>query len=312
MTPASGTPTSSPALETVDVSGGEQRHDIRLPGGVLNGVVENRANGDPVPGVRVLLERTDDAMPKLAVLKATGGRVAEGYAGPDGHFKFRYLPEGTYTVVAGGRNVVGMGAEGWAVTRVPDVRVTGGGPGFTVHVKVSPAGAVAGRVSDLKGQPLAGVSVWFRDPDGRWQSTFSEVTTDSAGEYTANSLTPGSWSLAFRDATHGLRLVPEVLVRTGETTPVDVTLDPGVPLNLAIGDHDPWSLMVLLEGPDGPIPTDLVSMDQLMGEDGALMQLGVFGPGPYHLRVMSGGQSILDTTVVLVAGSGAHLVPLAP
>src|SRR5262249_1607381 len=154
-----GSPASSPVIEKLTVAGAEQRHDMALPGGTLNGVVESSADGSHVPKLRVTLERTDDGLPHVGLVKATGGRVAEMYTGKDGPFSFHYLPAGTFTVVAGGRNVVGMGAEGWAVTRVPNIHVDGSGPGFSVHVKVPPAGAVAGHVTDSALTPLPGVSV---------------------------------------------------------------------------------------------------------------------------------------------------------
>ena len=40
------------------------------------------------------------------------------------------------------------------------------------------------------------------------------------------------------------------------------------------------------------------------------MKLGVFAPGPYHLKVMAGGITLMDTTAVLVAGSGVKLLTL--
>ncbi len=309
---AAGSMSGSPVIEKLAVAGGEQRHDVPLPGGEIAGVVESTADGSHVPGLRVLLERTDDGMPHLGLLKALGGRVGEVYTDKDGAFRFRHLPVGTFDVVAGGRNAAGIGAEGWAVARLRDVRVAGGGPGFTVHVKVAPAGGIAGRVTDTAGSPLSGVSLWFQDSQGRWASTFSEVTTDPTGAYACHSLDKGLWNVAFRDGSHALRIVPEVLVRVGETATVDTTLEAGVALNLDTGGRDPYALQIAIDGPDGVLPTGLVAMDQLMAQDGSelLTRLGVFAPGPYHLKVMEGADTLLDTTVVLVAGSGAKVVSL--
>jgi hypothetical protein len=156
------------------------------------------------------------------------------------------------------------------------------------------------------------VAVWARGPDGHWLSPFSEIASDAGGRYDVTSLEPGSWLLAFRDGGHALTLVPGVLVRAGETTPLDVTLPPGVSLRLKAGDVAPWTLDIRLEGPDGPVPTELVALTDLLSladEEGMLV-VGTFLPGPYRLRVEADGELLHDGQVVLPPGAAQHVVDL--
>ncbi|MHC5210551.1 MAG: carboxypeptidase regulatory-like domain-containing protein [Planctomycetota bacterium] len=307
-----GQPTS-PVLQEIAVAGEpEMRRDIRLPGGVLHGRVESAVDGKPIANVRVLLQRRDEGRVAVGMFAAMDGRVGEAQTRQDGTFRFQHLPAGLYEVTAGGQNVLGTGETGWSVTRVPDLSVSEDGPGFAVRVPLRPAGAVAGTLSDAAGRPLPGVGLWARDPQGRWLTTFSEIASDAAGRYEMGSLEPGAWTLAFRDGSHALTLVPDVIVRAGETTPLDVTLPPGVSLRLAAGDVTPWSLDILLIGPDGPIPTELVALTELlvMADEDGMFVVGTFLPGPYQLRVTADGALLHDGPIVLPAGASQHVVSL--
>ncbi|MHC4846598.1 MAG: carboxypeptidase-like regulatory domain-containing protein [Planctomycetota bacterium] len=220
------------------------------------------------------------------------------------------MPGGTYSVVAGGRNMLDMGTAGWGVTRVEDIRVSESSPGFTVRVEVERAGEVSGTVTDLGGQPLNGVGVWAMDSRGVWLSTFSEVSTDVGGRYVLDSLDEGGWTLAFRDGTHALKMVGGVNVRIGEVTTLDVVLEPGISLELALAGHDPADIDVTLVGPEGPVPTDLFSMFELLslGDLTEVKSLGTFPPGLYHVTVTEGGLVLLDTDITLTLGTGGTTV----
>ena len=308
-----GSQPSSPLVETLTVGGGpELRHDVTLPGGVLNGRVESAIDAAPIAGVRLILQRTDAGRPTTSIYSRLDGRVGETYSDAEGAFHFKYLPAGTYTVHAGGRNVVGMGQSGWARNRVEGVQVAGEGGGFTVKVKLRPAGSIAGRVSNASGQAIEAAAIWVGTEQGGWISTFSETSSDGAGHYEVPDLPTGAFNLAFRADGYGYTVVPGVLVREGEQTPQDVTLPAGVALKLVTGDLSPWSLAVSLVGPDGPLPTNLTALSDLsaaMGGDPQLM-VGCFAPGSYRLLVTSEGQAILDTEVVLAANEATHVVTL--
>ncbi len=303
---------TSPVSEQLTIGGlAEQVHDVALPGGELHGTVESAVDGSFVPGVRVVLSRTDADRPTFGLAQATNGRVGESYTDASGAFRFRFLPGGTYTLVVGGQNMIGMGARGWAQTLVEGQTVNSSGPGFGIRVKVRPAGSIEGTVRSTSGVPLADVGVWVADANGAWQSTLSEVASDAGGAYAIGSLQGGSWTLAFRDGTHALKLVPGLLVREGAVTRQDVRLEPGISLQLATGSHPAGSLQVTLVGPDGPVPTGLVAMSDVMSmsDIGSALNLGTFAPGSYHLTVISAGETLLSTTVTL-AGSKPQVVAL--
>lgn len=307
---AAGSQPSSPMVKRITVSGlPEQREDVMLSGGSLHGTVESAIDGKRLAGVRVILERTDEGRAKFGYLGLMAGRVGETYTDESGGFRFKYVPGGTYSVVAGGTNLLDMGTAGWAVTRLDDVRVAEGATGFAVRIEVRPAGEISGKVTDTNGQPLSGVGVWAMDSRGVWLSTFSEVNTDIAGEYALDSLDKGLWTLAFRDGSHGLKLVAGVEVRLGDPTTLDVTLQAGIVLELALGGHDASDLDVTLIGPEGQVPIDLFSMFEVMGMNNLteVQSLGTFPPGLYHVTVIEGGSMLLDTDVTLSLSMGGKV-----
>jgi len=310
---AAGSQPTSPVVKRVTIGGTpEQRQDVTLPGGSMHGIVESAEDGKRIPGVRVLLERTDEDRVEVGYVGLMGGRVGEAYTNEQGEFTFRFVPGGTYSVVAGGRNMLDMGTAGWGVTRVDDIRVSEGAPGFAVRVEVSRAGEVSGTVTDPAGLPITGVGVWAMDSRGVWLSTFSEVSTDVGGEYVLDSLDEGSWTLAFRDGSHALKMVAGVDVRIGEVTALDVTLEPGIALELALAGHDPGDLTITLVGPEGPVPTDLYSMFELLslGDLTEVQSLGTFPPGLYHVTVTEGGTLLLDTDFTLTLDMGGKALIL--
>jgi protocatechuate 3,4-dioxygenase beta subunit len=308
-----GSQPSSPVIEQLVVAGEpELRHDVRLPGGVLRGRVESALDGQALAGVRVLLQRTDEGRVTTGYYGKMEGRVGETYSTAAGDFEFKCLPTGTYAVLAGGQNLVGMGLSGWARTRVDGVKVVDEGSGFKVRVQMRRAGSIAGRVSNAAGQAIEGAAVWVRGEQDGWISTFSETSSNASGGYEVPDLPPGAWTLAFRADGYGYTLVSGVLVREGAETPQDVTLPEGVALKLSTGDLNPWDLTVELIGPDGPLPTELTALSDLAAAMGGEAQVlvGTFAPGTYQLRVISEGQSILDTQLVLAVGEGSHVVTL--
>jgi Carboxypeptidase regulatory-like domain len=307
-----GQPTSAVFASVLLGAQPEQRHDVELPGGILNGVVLSKADGKPVPEVRLVLERTDAAAGEVAYVAALGGRVAEVYADESGHFRFRHLPGGEYAVIAGGRNILGMGAAGWAQKRVEDLTVVEGSPGFTVKVEVEPAAVVAGTVRDPAGVPLEGTGVWVLDASNQPRSRFSEESSNGSGGYEIGDLPNGACSLAFMDGSHALTIVSDVTVRVGEETALDVTLPPGVPLRLDLNGRTGAGLDVGVSGPGGWLPSRLTSFADLagMGQVDGTLGVGTYAPGNYHVTVMSGAEQLFDGSVTLVLGSGAKVLQL--
>jgi len=313
MSMAAGGQPTAPFSVMVDVGPGPvQRKDVDLPGGRLRAEVVDARTGEPIAGVRVVLERTDEDLPASRFLQGTGGRVGETYADEAGRVEFRHVAGGTYALLAGGTNIVGMGVGGWSTTRVDDIEVSESRSGFTVRIEMEPGGAVAGTVKDRASRPVSGIPVWARnDATGTWLSVLSETTTDNAGHYEVHSLDAGPWTLVFGGTSHALTVVSGVMVRRGQTTDLDVSLEPGVEIWVDTGPYTPSQLAATVVGSQGVVPTNLSSISSLLGQrsvDGR-MRIGRVPAGAYEFWIRVGGEEIAHETVQRVEGS-PHTVTL--
>ena len=307
-------PTTGVSEPLVIGAGPVQRLDVHVPGGVLRGLVVAALGGDRLGGVRVLLERTDEERPRSLFLEALGGRVGETFSADDGAFAFRHLPAGTYSVVAGGQNIVGLGKAGWAARRVNDISVSESSTGLTVEIELRPGGAITGTVRDARGDALAGVPIWARDDAAnRWLGTLAEVSTDGAGSYTINSLEPGPWTLAFGGDQHALTLVPGITVNRDKLAERDVRLEVGVEIWVDCGPFEPTELVPWVVGPDGRLPTHLVSMQRLMGgrAEGGKLRLGRVAPGTYDVSVQRAGATIHHEQLHVSGRDATHTIVLS-
>ncbi len=304
------------AIETVTVTNEPvQHHDVRLAGGQLEVRVVAKNGGEVIPGMRVVLERKDDERPFIPMMELMGWRVGEAYTNAEGVATFRHLATGTYAVATGGKNIIGMGVGGWAGTRIEAVRVVEGDPGFPVRVELDQAGTIAGLVQDTAGKPLAGVSVWARDPAGSWQSVFAEVQTDAAGRFALDSVSEGPWDVAMRDDAHALLVREGLSVRRGETTDVEFVLERGVAVEAVLQEVDIAQLDFELSGPYGRVPTELVSLADLMNgmSTSGRVKLGRLLPGSYDVLVVENGARVLFSETVVLSGSNdPHVLVLGP
>ena len=115
------------------------------------------------------------------------------------------------------------------------------------------------------------------------------------------------------DSGHALTIVRGVLVKTGERTPLDVTLPPGTPLRLDLKGRPAASLDVAVLGPDGSsLPCRLLSLADLasLSQADGTLTLGTYAPGNYRVQVRSGAEQLLDSGVTLVGGSVAKVLEL--
>ena len=85
-------------------------------------------------------------------------------------------------------------------------------------------GTIQGGVFDQTGGAIAGATVTILDPT---RGLSRPLTTDSAGQYFAANLTPGTYTV--RGEAKGFQTVehPNVLVEVGKNIRVDITLQPG-------------------------------------------------------------------------------------
>jgi hypothetical protein len=142
---------------------------------VVQGVVINSLTGDPVPRARVRIERDSEGNP----------HVAYATANATGKFEFRGLEAGDY-----GIQVERPGYATFCISGESDEC------GFTLRegerksdlmVKLTPAGAIVGRVFDSTGEPMARASVTASGPDIR------SADTDDEGRFRIGGLVPGNY-----------------------------------------------------------------------------------------------------------------------
>ncbi|MFT7461782.1 MAG: protocatechuate 3,4-dioxygenase beta subunit [Pseudohongiellaceae bacterium] len=309
-----GSQPSTPTFSTVTIGDEARRqHDIDIPGAVLRGETRSQT-GERLSGIRVLLERSDDGRPRSRFIESMGGRVGEAYSDKDGIFSFEHLPAGTYTLQAGGTNMMGMGKKGWAITRVSDIAVREGSEGFKQVIELDEGGAVSGIVLGPEGKPVADVPIWARNnTTGRWLSTLSEVTSDAGGHYTVNSLESGSWTLAFGGDNWALTLLDDLSVRQGEVDERDVHIERGVEIFAELGPFLGRQLTIQLAGPQGAVPTQLTSISTLMSGSNTQpnrRRLGRLPTGNYSVAVFEDGKSVFTDTVRLKAGGSEVTVSL--
>jgi len=309
---SSGSPIVTPIFDVVEVVGeGRFRKDMFVPGGRLEGVALDAEGGLPVERVRVVLERTDEGRPDSRTLEIMGSRIAEAYTDEEGRFRFEHLPDGSYALVAGGANLLGLGNTDYAMTGVEGVDVREGRRAFTVRVEMDRGGRVEGTVTAPDREPVAQVAVWAKDADGRWARRLSETSTDANGVYGLPGLEEGRWTLAFRHPDHALTVVDGVRVRAGDATTRDVVLDEGPRVvvdltGLDLSTIDPQAVDIRTVAPWGTVPLDLTALQDVLQvaagsqPSGTTVDLGRLPPGGYDVSAWAEG-ALIGTTSVQIA-----------
>lgn len=305
---AGGLPSSS-ITSVVEITAEPlQTHDVRLPDGRVHGVVRRDGSLDAVEGARVVLQRTDPGRPDSLVFAASDHRVGETYTDASGAFELKHIPEGRYTLTVGGRNMLGMGDPTIAITRVDELAVSERGTSFSQKIECEPGGAIRGVVRDVTGRPAAGVSVWARDPSGRWLSRLSEVTTDASGSFEIVGLASGSWTLACAHTNLGFTWAPDLVVDAPGTTDTVVVMPPGVQVLVDAGDLSLSDLEAEVRGPIGELPTDLRTLSQITSlTSGTPSSLLVTVPaGQWSVTLERDGSVVHRETVVLKPGQARY------
>src|SRR5579863_1786906 len=194
----------------------------------------------------------------------------------------------------------------------------------------STAGRVLGTVTDASGAAVAGATVVVTDTQ---RGTTRTLTTDSAGEYVAADLIPGTYKI--RVEAKGFKTVerPSVAVEVASDVRADLTLQPGnvsevitvsadVPLinsisatlggtlsnkeinDLPLNGRNYENLLQLRPGvmryPGGGFST--TSTDGLRAEDNAYFIEGLFNSEPFS------GQGIINGAGI--AGDSATILPI--
>jgi hypothetical protein len=150
--------------------------------GHIAGRVVDDTTSEPLAGVRVFL---------YPIPVPADGRIASSVTGPDGGFTFSAVGAGDYHL---GTNRRGFySTRGGAV-----VTLSGSGDQVSVQLTMAKGGAVAGRLVDQSGSPLARAWVGALRVVGPGEleqaiPSPSTARTDDRGEYRVESLHPGDY-----------------------------------------------------------------------------------------------------------------------
>jgi Carboxypeptidase regulatory-like domain len=167
-------PSAENALRAADSS--------RAVGSISGRVVAD--GGQPLEGATVFIRRASSASPPRTTT-----------TDEDGRFTLDDLAEGAYTATASARGYftpdAPSGAEESKTYR----------PGDSVSLVLVKGGVITGKVSDARGEPVAGLTVRAirtRDAEGSAESFGSEVSrqTDDRGVYRLFGLKPGTYVVA--------------------------------------------------------------------------------------------------------------------
>jgi protocatechuate 3,4-dioxygenase beta subunit len=138
----------------------------------VTGTVTNSLTGAPVLRAHVILRGGQQKF----------GALTNG----EGKFSIAGIPPGSYLVTA---ERVGFAPPAVSF-RAPQLALRAGDAKDSVDVKLTPVGAIAGRVLDADGEPIQSVDVSAEGP----QSQESAIT-DNKGQYRIDGLAPGKYRL---------------------------------------------------------------------------------------------------------------------
>ena len=174
------------------------------PAGAVHGVVRAKGLGTPIVGAEVFL--------RMGGFPPSPHKAIYAVTGPEGTFRLEALPAAKLNLHVTHPEFSSAVIQG--VSPSP-------GEGTGVEVELSGGGAVAGRVLDAAGQPIAGVDVHCMP--GADFVNMRTVVSGPDGGFRFEPLTPGTWSLALGDVAgqQGTNF-KAVEVREGEVTRVDL------------------------------------------------------------------------------------------
>ena len=213
----------------------------------IEGFVVRAGTSEPISGSRVTVSRVGAGVGMLA---ATTDSL--------GHFIIKDLDAGTY-ILAAQRNGFARQLYGERAVGRPGtpLNIASGQVVKDIVFRLTPAGAVTGRVSDVTGEPLPSITVqlWRPTYQADGQRKFQDVgsaQTNDRGEYRIFYVSPGRY---FISAKAG-RVLPLLNGAVLQPSANEVT-EPGYPLTYYPGTTDP-STAASIEVQAG---TDLTAID---------------------------------------------------
>ncbi len=168
----------------LSLEGGSTTNNINIalePAGRISGTVTAAADGSPIAGAFV------DAWPANGWMP-----IASTQTAADGTYTVGGLPSGDYNLQLWG----GWSTEYRRMT-VEEVAATAGGITTGIDAALEQGAAISGTVTDMGGDPVAGVQVTARLADNQWAGSWNTFTA-ADGTYLIGELDDGSYKLEFQ------------------------------------------------------------------------------------------------------------------
>jgi hypothetical protein len=216
--------------------------------------------------------------------------AARGGAETDGEGRFRIA--GLVPGAAVSLSVQAPGLRGG----LSSVRLPLEGSPALVAIQLEPAAALAGRLTDAKGRPIAGAVVTLQEPPS------PRVLTGDDGRFLLDGLAPGRReAVALRPG--GRRLARAAVDLREGPNRLDLTTPPGLPISGRVVDEQGAPVpaaRLFLEGED---PED--RWLAVGAEDGSFRLTGI-PEGDYRLSVLAAGFAQPEPRPVRIAGAPLH------
>lgn len=204
--------------------------DMDLPGGSIDGKVIDEDTLKPIQAARILVRRSAAERGDDPVSDAMGGRVGEVYTDKDGAFRISNLKQGTYDLVAGGTNILGMNVGGYARQTIDGIEVHKNRAVHGVRIELEKGGTLDGIVTERDGAAIAGASIFFQPVGADSFESFSECYSDPAGHFSYAGLAKGRYTLAIKHADYATTLVYDISIRKEKTKSISIELSAGTAL----------------------------------------------------------------------------------
>jgi len=224
---------------------------VTVPTGATTGPVVVRVNGVASNGVTFTttsgsitgtVTRAGDGVPiSGALVEALQGGIVKGSA--------TSLGDGTYSIanLAGGTYDVRGSATQYA-TQINSGVVVVVGSATTSNLTLSPPGTILGRVTQVDGvTPIVGAIVKVL----QGANTFAKVTTNASGDYTANSLAPGTYTVQAAASGFDTSISPNATVTANNNTTVNFSLTAAANTNQIKYVYDELGRLVAVIDPSG-------------------------------------------------------------
>ncbi len=296
--------------------------DMELPGAAIEGSVTDGDTLRYLPSIRILIRRSEGSESDDPLSRAMAGRVGEIYTSKDGRFRIGNLRPGSYDLIAGGSNMMGIDSGGFARQRVEGVVVGKDQVVRGVAIRLERGGSIEGVLTGRRGAPAANASVFFQpEREGKFD-TFSECYSDGGGKFRYTGLAPGRYTLAIKHPSYALTLVYDVAVRKDATRTVNLTLSEGAEILVIVRDEATGKTIsgarIDLVDRAGNRLTGLLGLDDIMGlfysSGGAAAgprSIGRYAPGTYYVTVSHSDYGSKQLEFGITAGDSSLTLPIS-